>query len=100
MFIAHLFPVSFTVPFFLEFALDGGLVPSGYSLGAEAGLRIPLSENMMFNAAFSLSRVHSNAQTSEQILSSESAGTPVLLESSDIHNTIYGRLHYGLLYRF
>jgi hypothetical protein len=100
VFLAHLFPIDFVAPFFLEFAVDGGFVPNGYSVGAEAGVRIPFSENMMFDASFSLSRVHSNALTSDQILASENATTPILLESVDIHNTLYGRLHYGLLYRF
>jgi hypothetical protein len=99
-FITHLVPVYFSAPFFLEFSASGGLIPNGYSLGAEAGVRIPFSENIFFDAAFALSRIHSNAQTSEEILASENAGKPILLNGSDIHNTLNGRLHYGLLFRF
>jgi hypothetical protein len=100
IYVSHLIPITIAAPFFLEFSLDGGIIPNGYTYGAEAGVRIPLSESVMFDAAFALTRVHSNALTSDQILTSTNATTPILLQSADIHNTLNGRLHYGLLYRF
>ncbi len=101
LYLSQLVPLFFVAPFTLEFAIDGGFIPNGYSLGAEAGIRIPVSETFIFDVAFALSRIHSNALTSQEILASESAGMiPVMLDGVDIHNTLNGRLHYGLLYRF
>lgn len=100
VFISHLVPITFSAPFFLQFSVDAGLIPNGYSLGAEIGIRIPLSENIMFDGAFALSRVHSNVLTSDELLNSESSGKPIVLSGPEISTTLNGRLHYGLLYRF
>jgi len=100
-YLSHLEPIFFARNLLLEFTLGGGFIPGGYTLDAEAGLRIPLSDNFMFGAAFALSRVHSNALGSSAILASENSnGKPVMLDAADIHNTLNGRLHYGLIYRF
>lgn len=101
-FFSHLEPIYFVAPFTLEFSFGGGFIPNGYTLGVEAGIRIPLSESFLFDAVFALSRVHSNGLASSAILASESASSkPVLLgESTDIRNTLNGRLHYGFIYRF
>ncbi|MFI5263652.1 MAG: hypothetical protein ACHQM6_03955 [Candidatus Kapaibacterium sp.] len=101
LFVSHLVPLFFVAPFTLEFSIGGGLIPNGYTIGFEAGFRIPLSETFSFDAAFALSRVHSNALSSQEIINSESAGMkPVVLDGIDIHNTLNGRLHYGIIYRF
>jgi len=101
VFLSHLIPIFFVAPFTIEFAIDGGFIPGGYTVGAEAGVRIPVSEDFMLDVAFALSRIHSNALSSSDILASESAGMkPVILDGVDIHNTLNGRLHYGLIYRF
>ena len=100
-YLSHLEPIFFAGNLLLEFSLGGGFIPNGYMLDAEAGIRIPFSENFMFGAAFALSRVHSNAPSSSAILASEnSTGKPVMLDAADIHNTLNGRLHYGIIYRF
>ncbi len=101
VFLSHLVPIYFSSPFSLEFSIGGGFIPNGFTFGAEAGIRIPVSENFLFDFAFALSRVHSNALSSQAILASETTTMqPILLESVDIHNTLNGRLHYGLTYRF
>jgi hypothetical protein len=88
LYVSHLEPIFVLAPFTLEFSLGGGF-------------RIPFAENVMFDVAFALSRIHSNAQTSSAILDSEnSSGKPVMIDAADIHNTLNGRLHYGLLFRF
>ena len=101
LYVSHLEPIFFLAPFTLEFSLGGGFIPNGYTFGAEAGVRIPFAESLMFDVAFGLSRAHSNALRSRAILDSEnSGGKPVMIDAADIHNTLNGRLHYGLLYRF
>ncbi len=101
LFVSHLIPVYFVAPFTFELSLGGGLIPNGYTVGAEAGIRIPLSDAFLFDAAFALSRIHSNALSTQEILNSESAGMqPVMIDGVDIHNTLNGRLHYGIIYRF
>jgi hypothetical protein len=102
LYFSHLEPIYFFAPFTLEFSLGGGFIPNGYTLDAEAGIRIPLAESWMIGFDFALSRIHSNALSSSAILALESSMTmkPILLESIDIHNTLNGRLHYGLIYRF
>jgi hypothetical protein len=101
-YLSHLEPVFFFAPFTVEFSLGGGFIPNGYSVDAEAGVRIPFTENWIMGIDFALSRVHSNALSSSAILASETSATmqPILLESIDIHNTLNGRLHYGLIYIF
>ena len=98
---SHLEPIFFAGNLLFEFSLGGGFIPNGFTLDAEAGIRIPFSENFMFGASFGLSRVHSNALSSSAILASEnSSGKPVMLDGTDIHTTLNGRLHYGIIYRF
>ena len=102
IYFSHLEPIYFVAPLTLEFSLGGGFIPNGYSLGIEAGIRIPLSESFLFDAVFALSRIHSNGLAASAILASESTSNkPVLFgESTDIRNTLNGRLHYGFIYRF
>jgi hypothetical protein len=101
LYISHLVPFFFVAPFTLEFSVGGGLIPNGYTVGAEAGIRIPLSEAFLFETAFNLSRIHSGGLSSQSILDSQTGGMqPVALEGVDIHNTLNGRLHYGIIYRF
>ena len=100
LYLSHLVPVFIGAPFFLEFTVDAGIIPNGSFYGTEAGIRIPISENIMFDGAFALSRIHSNVPTSDQLLSSENSGKPVILSGPDVHTTLNGRLYYGLLYKF
>ncbi|MEI8134999.1 MAG: hypothetical protein WCH46_07990 [bacterium] len=100
LFYTHLFPISLGAPFLLEFTVDGGIIPNGYNIGLECGVRIPMNEHFMFDAAFALSRIHTNSLSTEQIVSSTQVTKPVVFESVDMQNTLNGRLHYGLLYRF
>ncbi|MDP4218800.1 MAG: hypothetical protein Q8916_07005 [Bacteroidota bacterium] len=101
IFVSHLEPLFFAGNLLLEFSLGGGLIPNGYTLDAEAGVRIPFSESLSFGAAFALSRVHSNALSASAVLAAENASSkPVMIDAADIRNTLNGRLHYGLIYRF
>ena len=84
----------------MEFTAGAGVVPNGFSISAEAGIRIPISENIMFDGAFALSRIHSNVPTGDELLRAENSGKPVILSGPDIHTTLNGRLYYGVLYKF
>ncbi len=101
LYLSHLEPIFFAGNLLIEFSIGGGFIPNGYTISGEAGIRIPFSENFMFGASFALSRIHSNAISSSEILASENSnGKPVMLDAVDIHNTLNGRLHYGIIYRF
>ncbi len=101
LYFSHLAPIFFAGNLLLEFSVGGGFIPNGFTLDVEAGIRIPFSESFMFGAAFALSRVHSNALSSSAVLVSENSNSkPVMLDAVDIHNTLNGRLHYGIIYRF
>jgi hypothetical protein len=83
----------------LDGSAGGGLLNNGWLATLELGLKIPLSAQIQFATSFSLSRVHSNAPTAQDLMEEE-ASMPVILSGSDVHNTLNGRLHYGLSYRF
>lgn len=85
-----------------RFLVDGSVGAGGYSggsyLSASAGLRIPIAEHFLAGATVSITRRHQNGQTKQDLLSSQSG--PVLYDGPDIHNTLLGRIEYGLSYRF
>ncbi len=100
-FYTRLVPLWFDTPLMAQFSAEAGIIPDGYTFGAEAGLRLPISSSLMFDLSFALQSVHSNAPTAKEILAQESAdGSPVLLQSSDVHRTLNGKFHYGILFTF
>ena len=85
----------------LDASVGAGYISNGYTLSAELGLRLPFSSKLFGNVSFALTRVHMNAPTMEEITNSVSVQDgPVLIEGSDVQNTINGRIHYGLSYQF
>lgn len=79
----------------------GSFLTSGYTVSAEIGLRMPLSSRVFMGASFGLHRVHLSAPSMEEVANRVSVGDgPVLIEGSNIQNTINGRIHYGLSYQF
>lgn len=82
-------------------SVGAGYLSNGYTLSGELGLRMPISSRIFINASFALTRVHINAPSMDEISNSVSVEDgPVLIEGSDIENTINGRIHYGLSYQF
>jgi hypothetical protein len=85
----------------LDASVGAGLISSGYTISGELGLRLPFSSKFFGNVSFALTRVHINAPTMDEITNSVSVEDgPVLIEGSDVQNTINGRIHYGLSYQF
>jgi hypothetical protein len=86
----------------LDASVGAGYVQSGgYTLTGELGLRLPFSSKLFGNISFALTRVHMYAPTMDEITNSVSVSDgPVLIEGSDVQNTINGRIHYGLSYQF
>ena len=85
----------------LDASVGAGYISNGYTLSAELGLRLPISSKLFGNISFALTRVHMNAPMMEEITNSVSVSDgPVLIEGSDVQNTINGRIHYGLSYQF
>jgi hypothetical protein len=83
--------------------LDGsaaaGLLDAGWNATVEAGVKWPLSTHLVTGVSFSLSRVHSNAPTAQDLMEEETS-MPVIVSGSDVRNTLNGRIQYGLSYRF
>jgi hypothetical protein len=83
--------------------LDGGaaagLLDNGWLATLELGLKVPVSSHVLAGVSFSLSRVHSNAPTAQDLME-EGTSVPMILSGSDVHNTLNGRIQYGLSYRF
>lgn len=83
--------------------LDGsaaaGLLDAGWSATIEASVKWPLSSHLLTGVSFSLSRVHSNAPTAQDLMGEETS-MPVIVSGSDVRNTLNGRIQYGLSYRF
>jgi hypothetical protein len=83
----------------LEGTAGAGIIPSGTTLSAELGFKLPFSDHMLGGVSFRLTRVHVNAPSVDELMS-RSSDEPALFEGSNIHNTLNGRLQYGLSYRF
>jgi hypothetical protein len=77
----------------------GGVIDQGWLATIEVGAKLPISSRLLAGVSFSLSRVHSNAPTAQDLMEEETS-VPVLLSGSDVHNTLNGRIQYGLSYRF
>lgn len=82
-----------------EGTAGAGIIPSGTTLSAELGFKLPFSDHMLGGVSFRLTRVHVNAPTVDELMS-QSSDELALFEGSNIHNTLNGRLQYGLSYRF
>lgn len=103
VFYTRLVPLWFDTPLLAQFSVDAGIIPGGYTFSGEAGLRLPISSSLMFDLGFALQSVHSNAPTQSEMFAQEKneSGQPFLLvPSSDIHKTLNGKFHYGILYTF
>ena len=78
-----------------------GIIPNGSTLAAEAGVRIPFTNDVAFSVDFSLTRVHSNVErSSAAINNANTSASPVMYVGSDVRTTLNGSLHYGIQYRF
>ncbi|MBS1903661.1 MAG: hypothetical protein JSS75_08165 [Bacteroidetes bacterium] len=98
---AHHFTGLFNTPVTALIGASAGFIPNGYTVAAEAGVRIPASEHFDFAVDFSLSRVHSNIGGADAVLSNASvANAPVLFSGTGIRTTLNGSIHYGIQYRF
>lgn len=98
---SHRFGQLFNTPVAAVITAAGGLIPNGFTVGAEAGLRIPASERFAFAVDFSLSRVHSNIDGATTVLANaNSSQAPVMFIGTNVRNTLNGSLHYGLQYTF
>jgi hypothetical protein len=89
----------------IDLTAGAGLIPNGSTISAELGFRLPFGDHFMGGISFSLTRVHSNAPLLQDLINSEVDGsvgnsTPIIIEGSDIRNTLNGRIQYGLSYRF
>jgi len=103
LFYGHRFLLSNNSGLAIEASAGIGLIPNGSTISVELGFKMPMSSHLMGAVGFSLSRIHSNAESLDQLLSSQlanSSDTPVILRGSNIRNTLNGRLEYGLAYRF
>ena len=101
-FYTRLVPLWFDTPLLAQFSVNVGVIPGGYTFSGEAGLRLPISSSLIFDLGFALQSVHSTAPTVSEIFAQEKNvdGQPFLLQSSDVHRTLNGKLHYGILYTF
>jgi hypothetical protein len=85
----------------LEASIGAGLVSNSVNTGnvitAGFGARLPIGDHWLAGATYSLTRQHQNGETESQYLNSNS---PVIYSGPDVHNTLIGRLEYGLSYRF
>ncbi len=75
---------------------------SATTLSLELGARLPFSEHIYGNFSVGITRYHSTAATLDQVAQDQAAASnqPVLVSGSNVHNTLNGRLYYGLSYRF
>ncbi|HYM19371.1 MAG TPA: hypothetical protein VEW28_00030 [Candidatus Kapabacteria bacterium] len=81
--------------------VSGGMIPNGYTLAAEAGVRIPTGNNFAFSVDFALARIHSNISRPSAILANADASSaPVTYSGPDVRTTFNGSLHYGIQYIF
>ncbi|HET6512918.1 MAG TPA: hypothetical protein VFH43_12040 [Candidatus Kapabacteria bacterium] len=89
----------------MDLSLGGSYLMRGeddHTISAEVGLRMPISDKFSMIGTFSLTRVHIDANSMDEVIEkivTDNDG-PVLIEGSDVRNTINGRIHYGLSYQF
>lgn len=85
-----------------DLTLGAGWIPEdGYAVSLEAGLKIPVISSTFVALSAGLTRVHSNATDMQQILDTAPlSADPVMVEGSDVKNTLVGRIHVGLTYQF
>lgn len=83
----------------IDASIGGGLFNGGWLSTVDGWLKFPVSNSVLAGVGFSLSRVHSNAPSVQDLMEEESS-VPVIVSGSDVHNTMNGRLQFGLSYRF
>ncbi len=101
LFASHQFAGVLGTPLTAVLTAAAGIIPNGSTLAAEAGVRIPFTNDVAFSVDFSLTRVHSNVERSAAAINNaNSSASPVMYVGSDVRTTLNGSLHYGIQYRF
>jgi hypothetical protein len=84
----------------VDATLGAGLIPDGYTITGEVGLRFPFSSKFSGAISFGLTRVSIDAPSMEEMMQNVTLTGPAIFEGSDVRNTLNGRIQYGLSYQF
>lgn len=85
----------------VDATVGAGYILDGYTVSGELGLRFPISSHFTSSVTFSLTRVHLDAGSMEEVMQSmDMINGPVIFEGSDVRNSLNGRIQYGFGYQF